>query len=219
LIEKIQNATKNIRIISPYYFPIKALESELIRAVERGVDIEIITAQKRDIPCYRNFKNAMLMRKVIRQGIRVYQIQDKYLHMKGVCCDDEWVTIGSFNLDKWSWDNNNEINIESKEFEHVARFKKIYDQVKTECVQVQKLSPIHLWKRVKIQFWLNLLYLCNFLMNYRRMSKNTARLEGAEKFYFEKIASKDLKSKEDLKGEINLYKRIYYDWDDLIGLD
>lgn len=83
IIERLQSSKKKVRIIAPYYYPMKVLERELIATAERGVDIEMITSRKRDIPCYRNLKNAYLMRKLIKNGIKVYQVKDKYLHMKG----------------------------------------------------------------------------------------------------------------------------------------
>jgi phosphatidylserine/phosphatidylglycerophosphate/cardiolipin synthase-like enzyme len=83
MIERLKRSKKRVKIMAPYYYPMRVLEKELIAAAERGVEIEIITARKRDIPCYRNLKNAYLIRKLIDSGITVYQVKDKYLHMKG----------------------------------------------------------------------------------------------------------------------------------------
>jgi phosphatidylserine/phosphatidylglycerophosphate/cardiolipin synthase-like enzyme len=72
IIEQLIAAKKKVRIMAPYYYPVKELENRLIEAAQRGVEVEIITARKRDIPCYRNLKNAYLMRKLIQNGIKVY---------------------------------------------------------------------------------------------------------------------------------------------------
>lgn len=67
-------------------------------AVERGVQVEILTARKRDIPSYRNFKNANLMNHLVKNGITVLQVKDRYLHMKGILFDEEVLTFGSVDL-------------------------------------------------------------------------------------------------------------------------
>lgn len=95
-MEKIRSAKKSIEIISPYYYPLKKLDKELLQAVGRGVKVELITAKNRDIPSYRDFKNANLMNHLASNGVDVLQVKDKYLHMKGMVFDGEEVTFGRF---------------------------------------------------------------------------------------------------------------------------
>ena len=94
----IKNAKKKIQIISPYYYQIKKVEYLLGEAVKRGVHVEIITAENRDIPCYRHLRNDHLLHNLIASGVKVYEIKEKYLHMKGLAFDDEAVTFGILNL-------------------------------------------------------------------------------------------------------------------------
>jgi hypothetical protein len=94
LLEQIQSAKHHIQIISPYYYPLKKLDKELLGAVARGVKVELITARNRDIPSYRNFVNANLMNHLVRNGVHVLQVKDKYLHMKGILFDDQVLTFG-----------------------------------------------------------------------------------------------------------------------------
>lgn len=46
ILEAINNAKTNIKIIQPYVTKITKIEDALIAAVERNVDVEIITARK-----------------------------------------------------------------------------------------------------------------------------------------------------------------------------
>ena len=218
IINKLRTCKKNIRIITPYYIPMRQFEKEVIAAARRGVDVEIITAQKRDIPGYKNLKNSYLMRKVIRNGVKVFQIKDKYLHMKALAFDDEYLTFGSFNIDKWSWNNNNEINFCTQEDRLIKQYNSIYAKVKSECDQVTTMTPLKAWQKMKYAFWIWFLDGCNFTMNYRRMQKTAARIEGGDKFYYDKLLAGEV-PEEALDGHINLYKRCYYDWDDVFGFD
>ena len=53
LLEIIKKAQKNIRIIQPYIQNVEEIENAIIEAIdERGVEVEIITARKRDQPIY-----------------------------------------------------------------------------------------------------------------------------------------------------------------------
>lgn len=74
------------------------------------MDVTIITAWKRDIPIYSSFKNYFLFRKILKNGGNIYQVMDRYLHMKLYSCDDVMFSLGSFNNDKWSWGINKELN-------------------------------------------------------------------------------------------------------------
>jgi cardiolipin synthase len=48
LIEIIDTAQHSIQIIQPYYLPIQDVDVAILKALERGVKVEIITARKRD---------------------------------------------------------------------------------------------------------------------------------------------------------------------------
>ena len=48
LIEAINKAQKNILIIQPYVTPIEEIETPLLEAHKRNVDIQVITSRKRD---------------------------------------------------------------------------------------------------------------------------------------------------------------------------
>jgi phosphatidylserine/phosphatidylglycerophosphate/cardiolipin synthase-like enzyme len=94
LLEQVQAAQHRIQIISPYYYRLKNLDKELLKAAARGVKVELITARNRDIPTYRDFVNANLMHHLVKNGVEVLQVKDKYLHMKGFLFDDRVLTFG-----------------------------------------------------------------------------------------------------------------------------
>lgn len=51
------------------------------------------------------------MRNLVKKGCKVYEINEKLLHMKLYQIDGKHYSIGSFNNDPWSWNVNNEANI------------------------------------------------------------------------------------------------------------
>lgn len=80
VLKNIRESQHKILIVQPYYYPIKAFEEELMKgtdshnsAIDRGVFIELITSAKRDQPVYKYIKNGLLMRRLIRKGVHVYE--------------------------------------------------------------------------------------------------------------------------------------------------
>ena len=53
IVDMLENAKESITIVQSYYMNIPKIEEILIRALKRGVKVEIITAQKRDQLSYR----------------------------------------------------------------------------------------------------------------------------------------------------------------------
>src|SRR2546430_14395689 len=48
---------------------------------------------------------------MLRNGVKIFEYQPRMLHAKMILCDD-WVSIGSSNLDRWSFRWNLEANQE-----------------------------------------------------------------------------------------------------------
>ena len=94
ILEQIEEAKHNIKIIQPYYYPIKRFESVLVKALERGVHVELITAGKRHTSVYAPLKNSIILNTLLKSGLKVYEIPDKSLHMKMYQFDDRIHTAG-----------------------------------------------------------------------------------------------------------------------------
>ena len=98
IIDMINKSQKEVVIIQPYYYPIKKIEKCINDALERGVHVELITSAKRDQPAYAPLKNFRMTEKLIEKGLKVYEMHDKYLHMKAYFADDKVFTLGLFMI-------------------------------------------------------------------------------------------------------------------------
>jgi len=94
ILKNIYDAKESIKIIQPYYYPIKKFEKALLSALKRGVSVELITTAKRDQPAYASLKNILLMGDLVKNGLKVYEVHDKLLHMKLYQYDDKLYTSG-----------------------------------------------------------------------------------------------------------------------------
>ena len=112
LIDTINGAKQNIRIIQPYVQPILELETALEKALARGVKVEIISARLRDQVAYKPLLNSDLFFNLKQRGAVVYEEPFSFLHMKAISVDNSRaLTMGSFNQDIWSFYCNNEANL------------------------------------------------------------------------------------------------------------
>lgn len=164
MLEIIQKAERNIRIIQPYVQNVEEVEEALFEAMEkRGVAVEIITARKRDQPIYKTFLNSDLFSELLKRGAKVYEEPYKYLHMKAVDVDDgRFLTIGSLNQDHCSFYQNNEANImlskhqpnfNANTLPYYQQFTKIYQSLKGECQVVDPKETYTYLSYLENRFW------------------------------------------------------------------
>jgi phosphatidylserine/phosphatidylglycerophosphate/cardiolipin synthase-like enzyme len=99
------------------------------------------------------FKNWLLFRNYLKNDIKVYETTDKYIHMKGYQVDGKFLTFGSFNIDKWSWCNNNEVNFYTEDAGHNSWFDGLYGQVKLDSERVKAQGAARVGQRLRIGFW------------------------------------------------------------------
>jgi cardiolipin synthase len=106
----IVGAADSIRIETPYFVPGPRFIRGLLRAVKRGVKVQLILPAKSDVPLVR-LVNRSSYATLIKGGIEVYERGETILHGKVMLIDRRWSVIGSANLDQRSFHRNFEVNV------------------------------------------------------------------------------------------------------------
>jgi cardiolipin synthase len=135
----IENARKRLWIAAGYFVPGETMQVALQVAAARGIDVRLLISQKSEHPLLvkagRSYYEALL-----RQGIRVYEYSVGIEHSKYIIIDDEWVSIGSSNLDERSMRLNFELNL----FVHCDKtnrqFVQIFKQTIAESLEIDLKS-------------------------------------------------------------------------------
>ncbi|MCA8979892.1 MAG: cardiolipin synthase [Planctomycetes bacterium] len=97
-------------ITSPYFIPSQSIESALVAAALRGVDVRVLVPEKSDSRVV-TLASSSWYRDLIEAGVRIFRYQSGFVHAKTMVVD-RWVgTIGSANLDTRSFDLNFELGI------------------------------------------------------------------------------------------------------------
>ncbi len=140
LIDKLRLAKKSILLTTPYFIPDRRLTRVLKLAVRRGVEVKVIVPAVEDVPLVHPASYSMYMT-LLKHGVRIFRYQNQFHHGKTAIVDEDWATMGSFNLDNLSFVYNFEVNIVSIEKEFV---KSVSDQF---------IEDMKLCKEVLLKDW------------------------------------------------------------------
>jgi len=100
----------SVHLTNPYFVPNRQMVKALTDAVRRGVEVKLILPGTTDegLVFYagRSFYDHLL-----RSGVRLYELGGTILHAKTAAIDGIWSTVGSTNMDLWSFLRNDEVNV------------------------------------------------------------------------------------------------------------
>jgi cardiolipin synthase A/B len=106
----IRSAKSRIVIANAYFFPGYRFIRDLRGAADRGVDVQLIMQGKPDRPLSVGAAS-ILYDDLLSMGVRIWQYTERPLHGKVAVIDDHWATVGSSNLDPFSFGLNLEANL------------------------------------------------------------------------------------------------------------
>lgn len=109
LLANIARAERRVWLATPYFVPGWRIRRALMRAARRGVDVRLLLCgEVTDHPAVR-YAGQRYYRQLLAAGVRIYEYQPRFLHLKSVLVDN-WVSLGSSNFDRWTLHWNLEAN-------------------------------------------------------------------------------------------------------------
>jgi cardiolipin synthase len=123
-INAIARATRSIIITNSYFIPASRVRKALARAVARGVRVRVLVPRDTDVKAAQ-FASRHSYERLLESGVEVHEWLGGVLHSKTAVIDDTWCTVGSFNFDARSIQNNLELNValESPEVATALRWR------------------------------------------------------------------------------------------------
>jgi hypothetical protein len=94
----INQAYDYLYITTPYLILDDNLQTALINAAKRGVDVRIITPGIPDKKIVFRVTRSYYQT-LIKHGIRIYEYTPGFIHAKNFLVDDKCATVGTINLD------------------------------------------------------------------------------------------------------------------------
>lgn len=148
----IYNASRQVRITTPYLVPDDSLLYALTTAAQAGVDVELYLCREGDNKI-TNHAQQSYYDTLLEAGVEIYRYPSPdVLHSKCVTVDDTVGVFGSSNMDMRSFSLNNEITVLTLGSECVASLNEIMDSYKAESELLTKEA----WaSRSRIERWLD----------------------------------------------------------------
>lgn len=135
-LEIFQQAKQYITLVSSYFLPGRVFRKHMERAVKRGVQINVITAGNSDVAISKNAER-FLYRWLLKRGIRIFEYQPTVLHGKLGLYDDEFVTVGSYNINNISTYASIELNLDVRDTSFAQQTNiQLHQIIEKDCIEV-----------------------------------------------------------------------------------
>lgn len=150
----IIHAKERIWITNSYFIPDRGILRALRRAAHRGVDVQIVTAGRSDVPLALWASRAVYTR-LLKAGVKIHEYRDRVLHAKTALVDREWFTVGTANIDHLSFFRNLEINLfgHDEAAVQVLAQQFLSDVGRSETISLESWKKRSLWDRFVERFF------------------------------------------------------------------
>lgn len=124
-IKRVRSAERQVWMMTAYFVPSRGLLRALRKAARRGVDVRLLLPGPiTDHPSVR-YAGRRFYHSLLRAGVRIFEYQPRFLHAKLLMCDD-WVSLGSCNVDRWNLRWNLEANQEIEGSQFAAHVRELF---------------------------------------------------------------------------------------------
>jgi cardiolipin synthase len=142
MLRQISRSRERIWITNAYFVPDSFLLNKLIAAAQRGVDVRILLPERSDV-FMLTWTSATFYYNLVKSGVRIFEYLPSMLHAKTLIIDD-WVSVGSTNLNHRSLLHDLEIDVNIR----LPESKKIIvEQFKNDLVQSREVDLFSWQKR------------------------------------------------------------------------
>jgi cardiolipin synthase len=162
LIGALGAARERVVIVTPYFLPSRELLAAMKSACLRGVDLTVVLPGDNNLP-FVHWASSNVLWELLHWDVRVLYQAPPFAHTKLFLVDDEYVQIGSANIDPRSLRLNFELSVELYDRDFAAIAQRYVEQ---EClansrqVTLEEMEARPLWQRVRdAVFWLASPYL------------------------------------------------------------
>lgn len=136
----VSQATRRLRIVSPYFVPDQALLSALTSASYRGVDVEVLVPERADQFLVHHAQRSYF-RALLEAGVTVRRYRaPAVLHSKLLLVDDHVGVVGSSNMDMRSFSLNFEVSLLVLGGAAVADMSSVVDRYLEDCTTLELRS-------------------------------------------------------------------------------
>jgi cardiolipin synthase A/B len=130
-LQGINAAQREVIIACAYFFPGIEFRHALLAAAERGVRVTLLL-QGRVEYLWLHHASRALYGSLLAGGIEILEYHKSFMHAKVAVVDDDWATVGSSNIDPFSFLLSREANVVVRDRAFCAQLKESLQQMIAE---------------------------------------------------------------------------------------
>jgi len=156
-VTAITFAENSLHMTNAYFVPDRQTIEALTDAAKHGVDVKIILpgTTDRSLALYAGQYH---FSDLLKSGVKLYKRRNVLLHSKTLVIDGVWSTVGSTNMEWWSFSSNDEVNAVILSREFATEMEKMFAGDLAESDQIRWEE----WKKrpllLKIREWFSHLF-------------------------------------------------------------
>lgn len=172
LNNSIRHAHSSVTLIESYFLPGNKIRRSLKNASKRNVKVKIILPGVSDVQLVK-YATEYWYAWLLRNNIELYEWNRTILHGKLMQVDNDWVSIGSYNINHLSHFSSIETNLEVKDAAFCNKVKEELDDIMSSCT---KITPDENRKRMnlfeKFLYWNSFQFVrFLFMLQFKVLSK------------------------------------------------
>lgn len=148
----INRAQKHILLTNAYFIPDHVLLESLKDAAERGVDVHVLLPWTSN-HIFADWAARGYFTTCLNAGIHIWGYQRAMIHAKTCVVDDEWLTVGTANLDRLSAVGNYELNVEVYSHELAVQMRQLFERDLSNAHEVNAMRWVARAWYLKLSEW------------------------------------------------------------------
>lgn len=154
LVRCITQARHRISISVAYFVPPLRIRAALRRAALRGVEVHLIVPGLHTDHQAARYAGRRFYTQLLRAGVHIHEYTPRFTHVKLMICDD-WVSLGSANLDHWTlrWNLEANLEVDGASFAEVAQLAFENDLAQAREITLSAWRARSRRTRIKEWFW------------------------------------------------------------------
>lgn len=136
MVQAIAQSRRYLYVQTPYFIPTHPILLALRNAALAGVDVRLMLPAVADRSRLTLAASKSYFRDLMPAGVKIYLYNKGFLHSKTMVCDDDFVTVGSTNLDPRSLEQNFEVNAFVYDEALARRQRDIFLDDLEECILI-----------------------------------------------------------------------------------
>jgi cardiolipin synthase A/B len=134
-------ARRSVLVTNPYFVLDERMRDAVVRTVNRGVRVAVLVPAVIDHKVVRQASRAHFGT-LLQAGVEIYEYTPALLHAKTMVIDGVWATVGSTNLDNYSFAVNDELNLIVYDRAFAGRMERVFE----EDVKTSRRVTYEAWK-------------------------------------------------------------------------